>query len=321
MKIGIFTTLFQDRPLEQVLRHVAELGYQMVELPVFPGNPHVDLEAVLADKGAALKRLVSSYGLEISALGCARPGQMVLGPQDWTVDHWAQGVPPEERARWGAEQMVKAAHAAALLGVPVVNGFTGSSVWDKWYNFPPTNEAAYERGWALFAERWTPILDAFREYGVKFALEVHPTEIAYNVETAERAVEVMGGRPEFGFNFDPSHLVWQMIDPVVFVKRLGKRILHCHAKDVELQTDELPRSGVLVGGSWQRPDRGVRPRIPGWGDVNWRKVISALALGGYDYVLSFEHEDPIMSPEDGCEKAIEYLRPLIIKKRLDQTWW
>ncbi|MCL5110571.1 MAG: sugar phosphate isomerase/epimerase [Chloroflexi bacterium] len=321
MKIGFYTTLFQDRPLEQMLRLGADLGYQAVELPAFPGNQHVDVAAVLADGGASLKRLVSSYGLEISALNNARAGQLVLGPQDWTVDRWAQGVPSEERASWGAERVKDTVRAAALLGVPVVNGFVGSPVWDKWYNFPSTNEQAYERGWQLFAERWQPILDVCHEEGVKFAHEVHPTEIAYNVETAEKAVEVLGGRPEFGFNLDPSHLVWQLIDPVVFVKRLGRRIFHCHAKDVELQLDELPRSGVLVGGSWQRWDCGVRPRVPGWGDVNWRKLISALAVASYDYVLSFEHEYPVMSPEDGIAKAIDYLRPLIIHKRLEQSWW
>lgn len=156
---------------------------------------------------------------------------------------------------------------------------------------------------------------------MRFALEVHPTEIAYDLETAERAVGALGGRPEFGFNLDPSHLVWQGIDPVVFIKRLGPRIFHAHAKDGELQPDEIRRSGVLSGGSWTRPDRGFRFRVPGWGDVDWRRVLSALAAVGYDRVLSFEHEDPVMSPEDGLEKAIAFLRPLLIKKPLTQAWW
>jgi sugar phosphate isomerase/epimerase len=115
--------------------------------------------------------------------------------------------------------------------------------------------------------------------------------------------------------------VWQGIDPVVFIKRLGKRIFHAHAKDAEVQADEVRRSGVLSSGSWTRPDRGFRFRVPGWGDVNWRRVMSALVAVGYDYVLSFEHEDPVMSPEDGCEKAIEFLKPLIIRKPLARAWW
>ncbi len=122
-------------------------------------------------------------------------------------------------------------------------------------------------------------------------LAVHPTGIAYNIETAQKALAVLDNRPEFGLNFDPSHLVWQLIDPVIFIKSLGRRIVHCHAKDGELQEDEV------------------------------RRAITSLVSAGHDYVLSFEHEDPVMSPEDGAEKAIEYLRPLIIKKPLTRVWW
>ena len=150
---------------------------------------------------------------------------------------------------------------------------------------------------------------------------MHPRQIAYNVETERKAVDMVDGRPEFGFNFDPSHLAWQLIAPVIFIKTFGDRICHCHAKDAELQTDEVARSGVIPTGGWMRPDRGFRFRVPGWGDVNWRRVITAMATVGYDYVLSYEHEDPVMSREDGCEKCIEFLRPLIIKKRLEQVWW
>lgn len=321
MKLGIFTALFQDRPLGDVLHIVAELGYEAVELPAFRGSRHLDLDAVLEDGGRGLRNLVKEFGLEISALSNGREGQMVLGPQDWTMDKFApvQGV--AERIKYGTERLKRAAQAAAALEVPVVTGFVGSPVWDKWYNYPSTNERAYELAWELFAERVNPILDEFARCGVRFAFEVHPTEIAYNLETAEHALEVLDDRSEFGFNFDPSHLVWQGIDPVVFIKRLGKRILHVHAKDGEVQQDEVRRSGVLSGGSWTRPDRGFRFRVPGWGDVDWRRVISALAAVSYDSVLSFEHEDPVMSPEDGCEKAIAFLRPLIIKKPLASPWW
>ncbi|MGI5834863.1 MAG: sugar phosphate isomerase/epimerase family protein [Chloroflexota bacterium] len=321
MKLGIFTTLFQDRPLGQVLRLAAELGYETVDLPCFRGNPHVDIDEVIEDRGRSLSRLVRGFGLEISALGNGRESQLILGPHDWTMDHWSPVQGAEERINYATERLKRTAQAAAMLGVPVVNGFSGSPVWDKWYNFPSTNEEAYERGWQLFAERFNPILDSFKEYGVRYAYEVHPTEIAYNLETAERALDALDHRPEFGFTFDPSHLIWQGIDPVVFIKRLGKRIYHAHAKDGEVQADEVARAGVLSGGSWTRPDRGFRFRVPGWGNVNWRRVISALVAVGYDYVLSFEHEDPVMSPEDGAEKAIAFLRPLVIKKPIQSVWW
>ena len=321
MKLGIFTALFQDRPLPEALHLIAELGYEAVELPAWRGNRHLDLDAVLDDGGRGLRNLVKEFGLEISALSDGREGQLVLGPQDWTVDKWAPVEGVTERIKYGTERLKRAAQAAGALEVGVVTGFVGSPVWDKWYNYPSTNERAYELAWELFAQRVNPILDEFERCGVRFAFEVHPTEIAYNLETAEHALEVLDDRSGFGFNFDPSHLVWQGIDPVVFIKRLGKRIFHAHAKDGEVQQDEVKRSGVLSGGSWTRPDRGFRFRVPGWGDVDWRRVISALAAVGYDNVLSFEHEDPVMSPEDGCEKAIAFLRPLIIKKPLSTTWW
>ena len=125
------------------------------------------------------------------------------------------------------------------------------------------------------------------------------------------------------FNFDPSHFIWQMIDPVVFIKEFGSRIFHAHAKDWELQKDIVHIDGVTGTGSWQRGDRAARYRVPGWGDVEWRRVITALLEVGYDFVLSFEHEDPVMSEDDGLEQAIQYLKPLIIKKPLvpGQAWW
>ncbi|NPV53435.1 MAG: sugar phosphate isomerase/epimerase [Firmicutes bacterium] len=320
MKIGIFTFLYLDKPLEEVARYVSALGYQAVELPAWANNGHLDLDKVIkGDK--SVKSLLSKYGLEISALGNGAEGQMVLGPVDETMDEWAPVKDSKERVKYATERMIKTAQAASELGVPVVTGFVGSHVWDKWYIFPPKNEEVYERAWDLFAERWGYILDHFKRYGVKFAFEVHPTEIAYNIETAERALKALDERPEFGFNFDPSHLVWQLIDPVVFIKRFGSRIYHAHAKDAEIQPDEVRRSGVIPTGSWMRPDRGFRFRVPGWGDVPWRRVLSALVSVGYDYVLSFEHEDPVMSREDGCEKAIEFLKPLIIKKPLKSVWW
>jgi sugar phosphate isomerase/epimerase len=321
MKIGIFTALFGDWPLEKVARYVSELGYEAVELPAWAGNIHLDPKAVLGGKGKELKSLLARYGLSISAISHGVAGQLSMGPHDSSTDAWAPGMNPEEKVAYAIDQLKMTAQAASEIEVPVVTGLIGSHVWDKWYIFPPANEKLYEEGFTLFAERWNAILDEFRKYGVKWGLEVHPTGIAYNIETAEQALAALDNRPEFGFNFDPSHLVWQLIDPVVFVKTFGTRIFHCHAKDAELQEDEVRRSGVIPTGGWMRPDRGFRFRVPGWGQVNWRRVITALVSVGYDYVMSFEHEDPVMSPEDGAEKAIAYLRPLIIKKPLKAVWW
>jgi sugar phosphate isomerase/epimerase len=321
MKIGIFTALFADQPLEKVARHVADLGYESVELPVWKDNGHTSLDDILNGGAKKLKKMLADHGLAISALNHGIAGQLSMGPHDASTDPWAPGMNPTQKIAYAVDELQKAARAAQALEVPVVTGLIGSHVWDKWYIFPPANERMYEEGFKVFAERWNPILDEYQKRGVKWGLEVHPTGIAYNIETAEKALAVLDNRPEFGFNFDPSHLIWQLIDPVIFIKTFGKKIFHSHAKDGELQEDEVHRSGVIPTGGWMRPNRGFRFRVPGWGQVNWRRVITALVSVGYDYVLSFEHEDPVMSPEDGAEKAIEYLRPLMIKKPLTKVWW
>ena len=140
--------------------------------------------------------------------------------------------------------MKDTARAAQKLGVKVVNGFTGSSIWHLLYSFPPVSDAMIDEGFKLFAERWNPILDVFKECGVKFALEVHPTEIAFDIYTAERALKAIDHRPEFGFNFDPSHLLWQMVDPVEFIRAFPDRIYHVHVKDAARTLDG--RSGILA---------------------------------------------------------------------------
>ncbi len=157
-------------------------------------------------------------------------------------------------------------------------------------------------------------MDDFAKCGIKFACEVHPGNQVYNLETTRRAIKELNGKKEFGINLDPSHIAWQMIDIVTYIKELGTRIYHAHAKDVEVEKDVLPTSGLIPHGSFFRPNRGVRFRTPGWGDINWRRVITALAEVRYDYVLSYEHEDPIIPVEDGMKKALDFLRPLLIRR-------
>ncbi len=324
MKIGLLTVVLNDRPLEDVAKYASGLGYEAFELAAWRGSNHFDTDRAAEDPAYAkgIKRMLEGYGIEISALSNHLSSQMVLPFSDSSLDEWAGTSDKEEMVKFGTAHIIKTAEVASELGINTVCGFFGSTVWESWYIWPPQRLAIYEQGWELFVERWTPILDRFKELGVRFAHECHPTEIAYNVHTAREAVTRLG-RDDWGFNFDPSHMVWQMIDPVVFIKEFGDRILHVHAKDWELQKDILHIDGVTGTGSWQRKDRAARYRVPGWGDVNWRRIITALLEVGYDYVLSFEHEDPVMSEEDGIEQAIAHLKPLLIKKPLvpGQAWW
>ena len=164
-----------------------------------------------------------------------------------------------------------------------------------------------------FRELFLPILDKFKEYGVKFAVEPHPNNMIYDIHTAKRAIELVDNHPCLGFNLDPANLIYLGLRVENFIDELGDRIFHVHAKDGEIVEHNIQRGGILMQGDWQRIDRAFRFRIPGWGSVPWKKVITELSLVGYDYVLSYEHEDVTMSVGDGVEKVAPYLKSLIIK--------
>jgi sugar phosphate isomerase/epimerase len=203
--------------------------------------------------------------------------------------------------------MKDTAKAARLFGVGVVNGFTGSSIWKNIYFFPPTNQDDINKGYKDFADRWTPILDVFQQNGVKFGLEVHPTEIAYDIITARRALDAVGLHPAFGFNFDPSHFIHQFLDPVEFVTEFGDRIWHVHVKDsrVQLTGRNSILSSHLDFGDYRR---GWDFVSPGRGDVKWDRLIRAFNRVGYKGPLSIEWEDSGMDREWGAPEALEMIR-------------
>ncbi len=206
--------------------------------------------------------------------------------------------------------MVATAEAARRLGVTVVNGFTGSSIWHLLYSFPPVPEAMLEEGYADFARRWTPILDAFRERGVRFGLEVHPTEIAFDIATAERAVAAAGNHPAFGFNYDPSHFGYQGVDYTAFLERFADRIFHVHMKDV--WWSEKPTEAGIFGGHLPFGDRRRywEFRSMGRGDIDFEAILRVLNRIGYAGPLSVEWEDSGMDREHGAAESASYVKTL-----------
>jgi sugar phosphate isomerase/epimerase len=203
--------------------------------------------------------------------------------------------------------MKNSARAAKNLGVPVVCGFTGSSIWHLLYSFPPVSSEVIEQGFKYFADKWNPILDVFDECGVKYALEVHPTEIAFDIITAERALEAVDRREAFGFNFDPSHLHWQMVDPVRFINEFSDRIYHVHMKDAALQLNG--KSGILSSHlDFGDPGRGWDFRSLGRGGVDFEEIIRTLNHIGYHGPLSVEWEDSGMNREHGAEEACSFTK-------------
>jgi sugar phosphate isomerase/epimerase len=219
---------------------------------------------------------------------------------------WGDGDPERVRQR-AAEEMKNTARAAKLLGVNVVNGFTGSSVWSKLYFFPPTSQADIDAGYRDFADRWVPILDVCQENDVKFGLEVHPTEIAYDIITMQRAIKAVNGHPAFGSNFDPSHLIHHFIDPVEFITAFADRIFHVHVKDSRVQL--TGRNSILASHlDFGDARRGWDFVSPGRGDVKLDPIVRALNRIGYQGPLSIEWEDSGMDREFGAPEALAYVR-------------
>lgn len=311
--VTLFLGQWADLDADTGFQKAKEFGYDGVELPCwgdyFDVHKAVEDDSYCDDKRAQLER----HGLGCWAISNHLVGQAVCDdPIDARhkailPDHvWGDGDPEGVRRR-AAEELKTTARAAAKFGVKVVTGFTGSSIWSKLYFFPPTSDAEVEAGFQDFAERWNPILDVFDEVGVKFGLEVHPTEIAYDIHTAARALDVLGRREAFGFNFDPSHLHWQFVDSVKFIRRFSDRIYHVHIKDAIVTLDG--ESGILASHlGFGDARRGWDFRSPGRGGVDFEEIIRALNAIGYDGPLSVEWEDSGMDREHGAREAAEFCR-------------
>ncbi|MBN1420376.1 MAG: sugar phosphate isomerase/epimerase [Planctomycetes bacterium] len=309
--VTLFTGQWADLELEVLCEKAKSWGYEGLELACW--GDHFEVDKAMSDPGYcdAKRKLLAKHGLKCFAISCHLAGQLVCD----RIDHRHAGfVPdkslhgdPEKMRAWAIEMMKDTARAAQKFGVGVVNGFTGSSIWPYLYSFPPVSEEEIERGFQDFADRWNPIFDVFGQCGVKFALEVHPTEIAFDTITAKRALEKVGRRPEFGFNFDPSHLQWQGCDPAEFIREFPDRIYHVHMKDCSVT---LNGKGGILGShlNFGSPGRGWDFRSLGRGDVDFEEVIRALNEIGYRGPLSVEWEDSGMDREQGAAEACEFVR-------------
>lgn len=312
--VTLFTGQWADLPIDEMARMTAEFGYDGIELACWGDHFEVDRANAEDDYCERKRELLAANGLEVYAISAHLVGQAVLD----TIDQrhkailpdyvWGDGNPAGVNSR-AAEELKQTARAAKKLGVSVVNGFTGSSIWHLNYSFPPVPPSMIQAGFDLLAERFNPILDVFGECGVKFALEVHPTEIAFDIYTAERALEALGHREEFGFNFDPSHLHWQGVDPVKFIRTFPDRIYHVHIKDAIVNLDGM--SGIIAShlnfGDYRR---GWDFRSPGRGGVNFEEIVRALNDIGYTGPLSIEWEDSGMERTCGAREACEFTKKL-----------
>lgn len=311
--VTIFTGQWADLPIKEMCKKSKEFGYDGLELACW--GDHFEVEKADAEYCKKKRELLKSFGLNVYAISSHLVGQAVCDNIDFRHQSilpdriWGDGSPEGVRQR-AAEEMKETARAAARLGVKVVNGFTGSSIWQYLYSFPPVPATIIEGGFTDFARRWKPILDVFVKEGVKFALEVHPTEIAFDVASTQKALEALDYHPAFGFNFDPSHFGYQGVDYIRFIEKFHDRIFNVHMKDV-YWSDKPTEAGVF-GGHTNFGDRRRYWdfRSVGRGKINFEEIIRALNAIGYQGPLSIEWEDSAMDREEGAKEACAFTKKI-----------
>lgn len=319
MKLGVLTVLFQDRPLDQALDQLVDMGVEAVELGTgsYPGNAHCNPSELLKDKGAitAFKKNITDRGLIISGLSCH-----------------GNPISPDKAFAADSDRVYReTVRLAAELEVPVVNLFSGcpgdseEAKYPNWVtcSWPPEYLKVLDWQWNEKVLPYWQEAGLFAEKsGVKLAFEMHPGFVVYNPETLMRLRDAIG--PVIGANYDPSHLFWQGIDAVASIHYLTGAIHHFHAKDTYIDQRNVAVNGVLDTKSYaQMARRSWTFRTVGYGhdQYTWRSIVSALRLSGYDYVMSIEHEDALASIDEGLRKAVDFLKEVIIKDQPAQMWW
>ncbi len=313
--VTIFTGQWADLSFEEICEKASKMGYDGLEIACWGG--HMDIEKGAKDQEyiKQKKEILKKYDLKCWALGAHLPGQCAGDRYDERLDNFAPDEisgQPEKIRQWGIEQLKLVPQTAANMGCEVVTGFMGSPIWKFFYSFPQTTEQMIEDGYQKIVDIWSPIFDEFDKQGVKFALEVHPTEIAYDFYTTEKLFEVFEHRETLGINFDPSHLIWQGMTPEVMIKEFPERIYHVHMKDAAVKLDG--KAGIL-GSHLPFGDRrrGWNFRSLGHGDVDFEEIIRDLNDIGYEGPLSVEWEDTGMDRVYGAEEALEFVRNIDFK--------
>jgi sugar phosphate isomerase/epimerase len=310
--VTLFTGQWADLPLEQLAETTGRWGFDGLELACW--GDHFEVDQALADDAYCKRKreLLERNGLGCWALGAHLVGQAVCDRIDerhraiLPPEVFGDGDPDGVRQR-AAERMKDTARAAARFGVTQVNGFTGSPIWHLIYSFPPNDFAEIDRAYEQFAEAWNPIMDVFDAEGVRFGLEVHPTEIAYDFVTTRRALDAIGNREAFGINLDPSHFAHQFLDTAQFALEFADRIYHVHVKDSKKRLDG--RRSILASHlNFGEELRGWDFVSPGHGDVDFEALFRSLNRIGYGGPLSIEWEDSGMDREYGAQDALAFVR-------------
>ena len=320
MKLGVFTTLLSNLSLEESLKYFKSLGIEAVEIGCggYPGNAHANPEILLNDAKAldTFKGLIKEYDVQISALSC----------------HGNPVHPDKATAKFFDDAIKNTILLAEKLDIHQINTFSGcpgdceTAKYPNWVTCPWPDDFGKILDWQwndVLIPYWKDAVEFSKAHGVdKIAFEMHPGFCVYNTDTMLRIREAVG--PEIGANFDPSHLIWQGMDPVAVIRALGDAIFHVHAKDTKMDKYNTARTGVLDTKPYgDELNRSWIFRSVGYGndEVYWKDIVSNLRLVGYDHVLSIEHEDSLMSQNEGLSKAVEMLQRVLIKENPAEMWW
>ena len=313
--VTLYTIQWGDLSLKEICEKAKSFGYDGLEL----GLPsHLDVRQTDPAYYEGIKALLAQYDLKLYTISTHLVGQAVCDKIDERHQNilpnyiWGDGDPEGVRQR-AAEELIRTGQAAKMLGINTVVGFTGSPIWHLLYSFPPVTNQMIDEGYEDFARRFTPILDEYQRLGVKFALEVHPTEIAFDTFSARRALEALNYHPAFGFNYDPSHLAYQGVNYVDFIYKFPERIFHVHMKDVHW--NDIPGEVGVFGGHTTFGDsrRYWNFRSLGRGKVNFEEIIRALNAIGYTGPLSVEWEDSAMDREQGATESCRFVKSIDFK--------
>jgi sugar phosphate isomerase/epimerase len=310
--VTIFTGQWADVGFDELCGKVKSFGYDGVEIACW--GDHMEPQRAADDPGYIENRkgILAKHGLKCWAISGHLPGQCVGDLWDPRLDGFAPAQyagQPEKIREWAIQEMKYIARAAHNLGIKIVTGFMGSPIWKYWYSFPQTGEEMIDNAFKEIVKLWNPIFDEYDHYGIKFALEVHPTEIAFDYYTAERLLKEFNRRPTLGFNFDPSHLIWQGVSPHIFLRDFKDRIYHVHMKDTALTLDG--KAGILGSHiTFGDTRRGWNFRSLGHGNVDFENIIRELNAMNYQGPLSVEWEDSGMEREYGAREACEFVRKL-----------
>ena len=320
MKLGVFTTLLSNLSLEEALKYFTSLGIEMVEIGCggYPGNAHADPEVLLHDEAKfnEFTALLKKYNVGVSALSC----------------HSNPVHPNQEEAAAADKTIRNTILLAEKMGLDQINTFSGcpgdheGAKYPNWVTCPWPNDFLEILDWQwnqVLIPYWKDLVAFAKAHGVnKIGLELHPGFCVYNTDTLLRLREAVG--PEIGANFDPSHLIWQGMEPVAVIRALGDAIFHVHAKDTRLDKYNIARTGVLDTKPYaDEIHRSWIFRSVGYGNdaLYWKDIVSNLRLVGYDHVLSIEHEDSLMSQNEGLTKAVNLLKDVLITEDTGAMWW